>query len=539
MNKVAVHNGSFSTQADFGPLAKSFSQAFVSTSVRSPGQGEFVSLDTRAQVSVSPASSVCPGAWTLDGNAGNPAGSYLGTADTKPLTFEVNGTQVGQITVSGNATIAPSAANVVFGSPTNNVGGGLGGATIAGGGDAGTNCGSGTQPCGNSVTQYWATVGGGRANVASGTTSTVAGGYGNAASGNESTVAGGYENQAAGRVSTVGGGGGDSAIGDRSTVAGGSANVASGFAATIPGGFGNTAGGDYSFAGGYGAVARAASATVTPGCTAGTNCGDYGTFVWEDASNQGTNFTSTGPNQFLIQANGGVAINGTPVANTDELTVYGNGNGNNNVNLHLLPFGATQGFNVRAMGGGSIVPSFQITQDGAITATRFDIGSTGNIGLLGAGTGTNPLTVGTDTTNGNGAFLSAGGVWTAGSSRTFKEDFARIDASSILAKVIELPVQTWFYKNDHQEGRHMGPVAEDFAALFGLGNDDKHIGGVDESGVAFAAIQGLNQKVEAEKVENADLKEKSDTLARENAELRSKLDDLTARMSRLEAKQGQ
>ena len=35
MNKVAVHNGSFNTEADFGPLAKSFSQAFVSTSVRS------------------------------------------------------------------------------------------------------------------------------------------------------------------------------------------------------------------------------------------------------------------------------------------------------------------------------------------------------------------------------------------------------------------------------------------------------------------------------------------------------------------------
>src|SRR5450432_4499814 len=71
MHNVPVHGGSFSTEADFGPLAKSFSQAYVEVKVRTAGQGEFVSLDTRAQVSVSPDSNVCPGAWTLQGNAGN------------------------------------------------------------------------------------------------------------------------------------------------------------------------------------------------------------------------------------------------------------------------------------------------------------------------------------------------------------------------------------------------------------------------------------------------------------------------------------
>jgi len=70
----------------------------------------------------------------------------------------------------------------------------------------------------------------------------------------------------------------------------------------------------------------------------------------------------------------------------------------------------------------------------------------------------------------------------------------------------------------------MGPVAEDFAGAFGLGNDDKHVGTVDESGVAFAAIQGLNRKVES----------RDDALERENAALRSRLDTLSARLEKLE-----
>jgi SMC interacting uncharacterized protein involved in chromosome segregation len=39
-------------------------------------------------------------------------------------------------------------------------------------------------------------------------------------------------------------------------------------------------------------------------------------------------------------------------------------------------------------------------------------------------------------------------------------------------------------------------VAEDFYAAFQLGTDEKHIGLVDEGGVALAAIQGLNLKLE-------------------------------------------
>ena len=39
-------------------------------------------------------------------------------------------------------------------------------------------------------------------------------------------------------------------------------------------------------------------------------------------------------------------------------------------------------------------------------------------------------------------------------------------------------------------------MAQDFYAAFAIGPDDKHIATVDADGVALAAIQGLNQKVE-------------------------------------------
>ena len=57
--------------------------------------------------------------------------------------------------------------------------------------------------------------------------------------------------------------------------------------------------------------------------------------------------------------------------------------------------------------------------------------------------------------------------------------------------------------------RHLGPVAQDFRGAFGLGADDVSIASVDEAGVALAAIQGLNAKLE-----------------RENARLRAELAEL-------------
>jgi hypothetical protein len=45
----------------------------------------------------------------------------------------------------------------------------------------------------------------------------------------------------------------------------------------------------------------------------------------------------------------------------------------------------------------------------------------------------------------------------------------------------------------------VGPVAQDFNTAFGLGDSDRSISTVDESGVAFAAIQKLNKSWKPER----------------------------------------
>ncbi|HNQ73819.1 MAG TPA: tail fiber domain-containing protein [Verrucomicrobiota bacterium] len=91
------------------------------------------------------------------------------------------------------------------------------------------------------------------------------------------------------------------------------------------------------------------------------------------------------------------------------------------------------------------------------------------------------------------------------SDRNRKENIAPVNPSEVLEKVAALPISRWNFKEDHV--KHVGPMAQDFHAAFGLGHDDKHIATVDADGVALAAIQGLNQKLEAE------LKEKDARIA--------------------------
>jgi hypothetical protein len=138
--------------------------------------------------------------------------------------------------------------------------------------------------------------------------------------------------------------------------------------------------------------------------------------------------------------------------------------------------------------------------------------SGGNIVLL-PGTGTPNGNVGIGTNApvyplemASGAYCSRAGVWTSVSDRNAKEDFAPIASGEVLAKVAALPITQWKYKVEPDGIKHIGPVAQDFHAAFGLGDSDKAIGAVDESGVALAAIQGLNQKLEEQSAENAKLR---------------------------------
>jgi hypothetical protein len=83
------------------------------------------------------------------------------------------------------------------------------------------------------------------------------------------------------------------------------------------------------------------------------------------------------------------------------------------------------------------------------------------------------------------------------SDRAAKENFTAVNPREVLAKVTALPVTQWNYKTDNRGVQHLGPMAQDFQAAFGLdGQDYTHISVIDEGGVALAAIQGLSQKLD-------------------------------------------
>jgi hypothetical protein len=159
-----------------------------------------------------------------------------------------------------------------------------------------------------------------------------------------------------------------------------------------------------------------------------------------------------------------------------------------------------------------------VIEDSTVNVTRLMVDwNTGDV-CIGTTTPIGLLTVGSAYCNGTS--------WQNGSDRGTKEGFAEIDPLNVLDKVSSLPITEWSYKTDSGGIRHLGPVAQDFHKAFGLnGADDKHISTVDESGVALAAIQGLNQKLEQRESEITELKARLEKLER----LLSHTSDNTAR----------
>jgi hypothetical protein len=109
------------------------------------------------------------------------------------------------------------------------------------------------------------------------------------------------------------------------------------------------------------------------------------------------------------------------------------------------------------------------------------------------------------------------------SDRNLKQNFAAVDALDVLKKLAALPLSRWTYKNDDQNIHHLGPVAQDFRAAFGLGADDKHIATIDEGGVALAAIKGLYQELLATQARAQAKDEELSALKRELQQIKSQL----------------
>ena len=80
-----------------------------------------------------------------------------------------------------------------------------------------------------------------------------------------------------------------------------------------------------------------------------------------------------------------------------------------------------------------------------------------------------------------------------------------VSTDQVLERVGVLPLSVWTYGFDHHSVRHLGPMAQDFAAAFGLGSTNRRINAVDANGVCLASIQALHRRVVALEQDLSDL----------------------------------
>lgn len=426
---VEVDGGRFSVDLDLPDSAAG--TLWIDVALRKAGDGnaDFVSLGVREPVTVNGGS--CPDSWALDGNAGVPSGSFLGTTDNVPLVLKSAGQALGTLQYvnqgpSGNGMVWTLGANVALGAPVDAAGG---------------------------SNKFGATVLGG----------------------------GGFINGSLNPAYGV--------------------NQATGNFATTVGGAGNLAQGDYSVAMGFAAHALHRGSFIWA-------CADCGQNIPSPVAPGQITADTSRDNEFVVSAVGG-------------LRFYSSNGG---TGLILDPSGTAK---IVANSAGA----FEVRNDGSVYHQR----PVGDLSLAANGyariwTANLPsgqvlgqgLEMNTDgsvyiRTNATGSAVgvrlaAGGGSWITMSDRNLKANIEPVDADDVLARLLELPVSTWNYKSTSASEVHMGPMAQDFHVAFGLnGDDDKGIAEVDANGVALAAIQGLNAKLE-----------------RENAELRQRIDDLAA-----------
>lgn len=383
------------------------------------------------------------GGWSVIGNSGTTAGTnFLGTTDDEALEFKVNDQR--GLRLEPNASL--QSPNIIGGSGANQVTAGVGCGTISGGGFAGA---------ANIVTDNGGTVGGGRSNQAGDNAGTVL-------DAQDATVAGGHDNAASETDATVGGGGNNTASAPGATVAGGQSNTASGDDAAIGGGRNNTAVWNATVAGGFSNDASGADSTVgggnsnTASSTGATVCG-------------GTGNTASGIDSAVAGGNDNEATGATSFA---------------------------AGVHAKAIHGGAFVWGDNSTASDVASSTinQFTARSAGGVRFF------------TNSAMTLGAKLDANATaWSVISDRNVKHNVVAVDPRQVVEQLAAIPISTWTYIDDEHSTPHMGPMAQDFYAAFGLGADDKSISTLDADGVALAAIQGLHQLISEKDAQIAEL----------------------------------
>lgn len=178
-------------------------------------------------------------------------------------------------------------------------------------------------------------------------------------------------------------------------------------------------------------------------------------------------------------------------------------------------FSLALGRNARTNGQGGAV----VISDGSGPAREDSVYATAPNQFVVRGSGGIIMYTSSDLTSGV-SVDAGGGSWNSISDRNRKENFTELDGEEVLTRLRSVPVTGWNYLTQDETVRHVGPMAQDFHAAFGLGESDLVINTGDIDGINLAGVKAL----EARTIEQAD----------RIRTLESQLEALTARLERLE-----
>lgn len=389
--------------------------------------------------------------WLAGGNGGTTPGThYLGTSDNQALELKVNGQRV--------LRLGPHATSPILlgGHAANGANSAAYGSVVGGGGHAG-------EP--HSVDAVYGAVAGGANNHigASSGWATVSGGRGNRVETNSNYAAvGGGNNNSVGPFAPWAhiGGGGANSVADASfaAICGGQANTIAGGAteAFVGAGYGNH-------------VADGASRAVIGG-------GDQNTVSATHAVVAGGSLNS---------ASGAAAAVG---GGEDNLAAGACSTVAGGYDCHASgAYSFAGGRHARAAHDGSFV--WADNQAATCTSDRenhFKVRCYGGAKFVTADTWSGDIGV---------YILGGGSAWSSMSDRRVKENVEPVDTEAIVDTLDTVPVTCWNLVSQDPAIRHIGPMAQDLYAAFGLGETNTMINTSDGIGLALAAAQGLSLRV--------------------------------------------
>ena len=388
------------------------------------------------------------------------------------------------------------------------------GNVIAGGGRAGSI---------NQIDGNYSVIGGGAGNFVNATESVVGGGFENSIqNGSErSVIGGGYSNVVTADWGFIGGGWSNLVAADYGAVVGGQVNLIQPTAAHsfIGGGTLNTISqGSSPALGVYSAIAGGENNRIH----------NNRSFIGAGENNLVDNnrgFIGAGSGNEVTGGNA-VVVGGSSNKATETNAFVGGGSSNEATGLQSMVVGGSQsiaqgqrsfaaGRRAEALHNGAFVWGDSSTDTVQSTAAnQFTVQAGGGARFF------------SSSNLSTGVVLASGaGSWANLSDRAAKTDFADVDERAVLQALMQVPIMTWRYKAQPEGTLHMGPVAQDFHAAFGLGQDEMRLTTIDVDGVALAAIKGLA-------LELADREHRIESLEQTLAELR---DSTEHRIASLEA----